>query len=66
MVKILPFHWRAHGFESYLGKFCMPHGVAKKKRLNMCKDKENVDGDSEAVRSEKVRKNIFLKSFIIF
>ena len=32
----------------------------------MCKDKENVDGDSEAVRSEKVRKNIFLKSFIIF
>ena len=36
----------------------MPQGVAKKKkRLNMCKDKENVDGDSEAVRPEKVRKN---------
>lgn len=39
----------------------MPHILAKKKRLNMCKDKENVDGDSEAVRSEKIRKNIFFK-----
>ena len=34
-----------------------------KKRLNMCKDKENVDGDSEAVRSEKVRKYIFFKFY---
>ena len=35
VVKAPCFHYRGHGFDSWLGKFCMPFGVAKKKSMYM-------------------------------
>ena len=29
VVKILYFQFREHGYDLWLGKFCMPHSVAK-------------------------------------
>ena len=32
VVKTFCFHCRGHGFQPWLGKFCVPRGVAKKKK----------------------------------